>query len=138
MDGDGVHSDRSSLEAFPNRFAKEMASEKGVTEDWHSCTFVSGTIRAVKSCAPVPGDLSSCFEEFAGAGWVEKGCAHDLGGTFFDRLRTAVCVQVGGCVTRVDRVYGDVSIAELVGQLDGEHIERGLRGAIGKHFHRCD
>ena len=80
------------LEAFPNRFAIEMSSEKRDFEDWQSCTFVSVTISAVKSCAFLPGDLPGCFEEFTGDGWVEKGCAHDLGGTFFYGLGTAVCV----------------------------------------------
>ena len=82
--------------------------------------------RRPTTCASLPGDLSGDFQVLSGDGWIEKCYADDLGGDFFYGLRTAVSVQVGGGVAGVDRVYGDASVAELVGELDGKHIERGL------------
>lgn len=70
-------------------------------------------------------------------GWpiVRKlGQANNRDGSLFQRLMPTMVVQVGRSIPGTGRVDLDRGLAQIIGQVDGEHIERCLRGVIGKNL----
>jgi hypothetical protein len=60
----------------------KVSVSRGHPTQWVSIYSPDVLYCPLTTCAFLPGDLAICFEEFTGDGWVEKGCADDLGGTF--------------------------------------------------------
>src|SRR5262249_5380874 len=80
----------------------------------------------------LPHQLTARFQELATRAMLLERDADDLRGSFLNGLLPPVCIQVRRREAWVDRVHRNALILELEGQLNGEHVQRRLRGTVSQ------
>jgi hypothetical protein len=68
---------------------------------------------------------------------AQQGQSNRFSRSFRDGLRTAVIIQVGGSEAGISRIDFDSRVGQLRSQLDRQHIQGGLGGAVAQELERC-
>ena len=77
-----------------------------------------------------------CEESARGTILGQERQSHGLGRSFFNRLMPSKPVKVGRGVAGVRGVHLDCGLAQFVGELDGQHVHRGLGGVVSEQLER--
>src|SRR6185295_13631631 len=85
----------------------------------------------------LPDQLTAGFKEPSARSMLLERDAHDLRGSFLHGLRPPVGIEVRRREAGIDRVHRNPLILQFEGQLDGEHVQRGLRRAISQYLYLC-
>ena len=68
------------------------------------------------------------MDEAAGRAVVwQLGKSHNRDGAFLDRLCAAMVVEIRRGIPGARRVHLDLGVTKIIGEVDGEHVQCGLR-----------